>query len=362
MTARPRHESDWTTSYRAARKWRALLRTSGLGLLALSPTQCAPSTSRSVSDGQDASIGVRNAHALAYDAARERLIVFGGADDRAVSGETWSWDGRHWRRLAVTGPLPRTFPAIASDAFGKSVFLYGGHRALFGNGREQDSVLADFWRWDGTRWSPLGADGPGARAEAALAYDEARHRLVLFGGYRGAGRDRVRLGDTWEWDGSTWSLASRTGPTARNNAAMVYDPDRSVTVLFGGSDGSASGETWEWNGRGWRSAAPTVEPRYNPVMTYDPVRRRILRFGGWDGKARHGDTWTFDGQAWASLGADGPAPRNHSALAFDLRRRRAVLFGGHDGARVFGDVWEWNGSQWLLADSVASQSRIENGH
>jgi hypothetical protein len=29
---------------------------------------------------------------------------------------------------------------------------------------------------------------------------------------------------------------------------------------------------------------------------------------------------------------------------------------------VFGDVWEWNGSQWLLADSVASQSRIENGH
>jgi hypothetical protein len=34
-----------------------------------------------------------------------------------------------------------------------------------------------------------------------MAYDAARQEVVLFGGYRPG-----VVGDTWTWDGSTWTL------------------------------------------------------------------------------------------------------------------------------------------------------------
>jgi len=42
---------------------------------------------------------------------------------------------------------------------------------------------------------------PGARWGAAMAYDDARQRLVLFGGLgKQSSVDRA----TWEWDGTRW--------------------------------------------------------------------------------------------------------------------------------------------------------------
>ena len=329
------------------------------GPLTLALASCLHANPTTPSEG----IGVRNGHALAYDAGRARVLLFGGANDRAVLSDLWSWDGQRWAKIAAAGPAPRTFAAVAQDSDNKRVFIYGGNRALFGSGQPQDTLLSDFWQWDGGHWSRILADAPGARAEAALAYDSSRRRLVLFGGYRGTGPQRVRLGDTWEWDGDRWQLVSQAGPSPRNNAAMVYDPDRRVTVLFGGSSGTALGETWEWDGSLWRrSDAPVTEPRYNAAMAYDGASHRVLRFGGWNGTERTSDTWAYDGRAWTLLTRDGPRARNHSALAFDARRGRVVLFGGHDGPNVFGDTWEWFGGRWVLVDSVAARPRIDNGH
>lgn len=78
------------------------------------------------------------------------------------------------------------------------------------------------------------------------AYDSARGVTVLFGRYDGSGG-----GETWEWDGSLWTLRATTGPPAREGHALAYDSVRGVTVLFGGYDGSDAGETWEWDGVGW---------------------------------------------------------------------------------------------------------------
>src|SRR5262245_66106604 len=50
-------------------------------------------------------------------------------------------------------------------------------------------------------WTQVPVTGPSARAPA-MAYDSQRGRTVLFGGltlFRAP-----PLGDTWEWDGSTW--------------------------------------------------------------------------------------------------------------------------------------------------------------
>ena len=54
---------------------------------------------------------------------------------------------------------------------------------------------------------------------------------MLFGGY-----DNSHVGETWEWDGSAWTLRASDGPSPRYDHAMAYDSARGVTVLFGGYD------------------------------------------------------------------------------------------------------------------------------
>src|SRR5437762_219891 len=97
-------------------------------------------------------------------------------------------------------------------------------------------------------WENLDAAQPGdqpasalAREGHALAYASARGVTVLFGGC-------CVLGDTWEWDGTTWTQRSpAASPPARSYHALAYDAGHAVTVLFGGlgNGGSDFGDTWE---------------------------------------------------------------------------------------------------------------------
>jgi hypothetical protein len=307
------------------------------------------------------SLAVRNAHAMAYHDGRRTVMLFGGADASEVRGDLWEWDGHRWQQLAADGPPPRTFPAMAYDRARHRLVLFGGNRVLFGDGREQHTFLADHWEWSAAGWQEIRDPTPPARAEAGMAYDEARRRIVLFGGHRMAGGERTRLNDTWEWDGATWIKVATMGPSPRNGAALAYDPEHRRTILFGGN--GPSGETWEWDGRRWREIEPALnEGLFNSAMAFDRKRRQLIRFGGWNGDARVGDTWAFDGERWRQLDVTGPAPRNHAAVAYDSRRERLVLFGGHDGDRVFGDTWEWDGRRWSHLAAAAPRMRIANGH
>src|SRR5262245_42100213 len=70
----------------------------------------------------------------------------------------------------------------------------------------------------------------------AIAYDVARGRCVVFGG---------GTAETWEWDGSAWSLRSPPqSPTSRHSHAMCYDSSRGRVVLFGGYDSAECADTW----------------------------------------------------------------------------------------------------------------------
>jgi hypothetical protein len=96
----------------------------------------------------------------------------------------------------------------------------------------------------------VGTD-PGIRQNHALAFDSARNKVVLFGGYGGSALGYYS--DTWGWDGESWSLlaASGAGPGARASFSMAFDAGRGKLVLFGGN--SAGGTLGrhvgvEWNG------------------------------------------------------------------------------------------------------------------
>ena len=77
-----------------------------------------------------------------------------------------------------------------------------------------------------------------------MAYDAATGTVVLFGGDVGV---HHFLGDTWTWDGSTWTKqAPKTSPPARHSASMAYDAATGTVVLFGGQGGVFLGDTWTW--------------------------------------------------------------------------------------------------------------------
>jgi hypothetical protein len=308
------------------------------------------------------SLGVRNAHALAYDSDRGRVLLFGGADEGKVLGDLWEWDGKTWQRLASEGPPPRTFPALAYDRARRRLVLFGGNRVLFGDGAGRDTFLADMWEWYEGSWHTVAAPAPPARSEAAMVYDSARRRLALFGGYHGTGAGRERFGDTWEFDGSVWKrIETPRGPSPRNGAALAYDSGRGRVVLFGGS-GGPNAETWEWDGSLWVQVVAPAAGRYNSAMAYDMRLEQVIRFGGWSGERREGDTWRYDGRRWEPAPGRGPEPRNHASMAYDERRGVLVLFGGHDGELVFGDTWEYRAGSWSRVGFESPRRRIENGH
>jgi hypothetical protein len=77
-----------------------------------------------------------------------------------------------------------------------------------------------------------------------MAYDAATGTVVLFGGFGSSSL----LGDTWTWNGTTWTQQHpATSPSARDVAA-VADAATGTVVLFGGGspDGGVFGDTWTW--------------------------------------------------------------------------------------------------------------------
>jgi hypothetical protein len=45
----------------------------------------------------------RNHSALAFDRARDRIVLFGGHDGELVFGDTWEFDGQAWALVASVG-------------------------------------------------------------------------------------------------------------------------------------------------------------------------------------------------------------------------------------------------------------------
>src|SRR5262245_30631845 len=162
-----------------------------------------------------------------------------------------------------------------------------------------------------------------ARTRHAMAYDTARHEVVLFGG---GGPGGFNFGDTWTWDGATWARATPAmSPLARTSTAMAYDAARDRVVLFGGSVYSrVLGDTWEWDGTNGTRAPPTssLPARRDQAMAYDARRGRIVLFGG-QGDGPFGDTWEWDGTDWTrATPATSPSARWDHAMAYDAERDR----------------------------------------
>lgn len=244
------------------------------------------------------------------------------------------------------GPRSRNHHAMAYDSVRAVTVLFGGSAI------DRDG---ETWEWDGSRWTLQDTHGPSPREGHALAYDSARGRTVLFGGVDEIGQSA----ETWEWDGETWNLLAASGPADRTRHSLAFDAARGVTVLFGGYDASGVllGDTWEWDGASWTlRATGGPSPRSDFAMSYDSGRGVTVLFGGFGGDDV---TWEWDGTQWSQRAAGVPGPRLSSAMAYDSDRGVTVMFAGGP-AFLTRELWEWDGATWVRRLGPAPEARA--GH
>lgn len=150
------------------------------------------------------------------------------------------------------------------------------------------------------------------------------------------------------------TLATDSSPSERYGAAMAYDEANGRLILFGGSEWNAGvfyDDTWAYNysSNEWVELSPAVRPppRFNPGVAYIPDRQAILIFGGYKPPERNlGDTWLFDVKTdtWRELEpSNSPTPRSNMGMAYDAKNGRVILFGGSSNSEYpHSDTWVYD--------------------
>jgi hypothetical protein len=187
---------------------------------------------------------------MAYDAARKQIVLFGGDPDMSATtgqrlADTWVLDASGWQlKTPATSPGGRSHAMMTYDPNRERIVLHGGSNGLVGYGQ-------DTWEWDGTDWTlvsdpNVASTHPAPRAEGSMVYDPLRHRVVLLGG--GApNANGAHYSDVWEWDGTSWEKVHDDPTLARVGAHAFFAPLLGGIVTYGGQvseDGGFSRRTY----------------------------------------------------------------------------------------------------------------------
>lgn len=225
---------------------------------------------------------------LVWDAADGYFLLFGGisAYGGVAENETWTFANHAWTNRTSNqsvAPPARYVSAMAYDARDGYVVLFGG--------ATDTGVLGDTWTYSGGTWTNRTGSlrtAPPAREYAAMTYDARTGEVILYGGATpGAAQT---FNDTWTFSGGVWTNITATAgpaPAARRGAAFAYDPNYGYDLLFGGDNysyGIDYSDTWIVRQDRWTNitADLTSSPstRFSPGLVYDPTAGALLLFGG----------------------------------------------------------------------------------
>jgi cysteine-rich repeat protein len=320
--------------------------------------------------------------AMAYDARRGRMVVFGGRSGANFHGDTWEYDGSVWRqRWPATSPPARGGAGMVFDARRGVVVMFGGTLGT--------TWLADTWEWDGVAWTErTPASSPPPNSNPIIAYDPVRENVMLV--------DPPPY--LWTWDGNSWQqsmLPSVTGPVS-GDGALAFDPTSGNMILYE----PVPQLTWSWDGASWAALTPANSPAGRIGTRMTTGAGEILLYGGQVASTIFADTWrwrngewteiqaptdagprvrhamAFDGGAVALFGGESPTPQNDVCayagswscfaaplaptvatlgMAYQPARGTAIALGGH----LVSDTWEWDGTAWRRHPSGLLPARVE---
>ena len=274
----------------------------------------------------------RTWQAMAPFAHSGQAILYGGAGLSVVFSDTWLWDGSNWTLLhPANNPGPLDEHAMAYDDARGNIVLFGGMR-------QDNSLSSETWTWDGNNWRQQHpAASPSARYGHAMAYDPVSKTVILFGGTG----TRVDTNDTWKWDGANWTqVTTSSSPIARQRHAMAFDAAHGVTVLFGGFSTAANimlSDTWLYDASGWRQALISSPPRarMKPLLAYHPGLQSVVLTGGTTFYGAPEETWLWNGGVWAQQFPDNqPGAAFTLGAVWDEVKQRLIVHLGDDLACV----------------------------
>jgi hypothetical protein len=279
--------------------------------------------------------------------------------------ETWVYDvaSDNWTQMNPSPkPSLRHGHAMVYDSANNKVVLFGGWDAL---GRDDETWVYDLASDTWTEKSPTSS--PSVRERHAMAYDSANNKVVLFGGIITGGIDND---ETWLYDtaSNTWTQKMpSTKPTARAYHTMVYDSANNKIVLFGGHDTDYDDETWLYDTafNTWTQMNPTIKPsaRQTLEMEYDSANNKVILFGGTDG-TRMDDTWVYDMDSnnWTQKNPiTKPSARERHKMTYDSTNKKVVLFGGYDGS-YDDETWVYNYNDYYNAGTYTSKTFTTNNY
>ena len=284
----------------------------------------------------------RDTHELATEPISGLVYLFGGVryPNAGQLNDTWTWDGQAWTQLAssVTPDARESFILVANGSGG--VVLFGGYSFTAG-------LLNDTWTYAQGQWQ---TENPPTRPSPRRYHAGActGHSVLMFGGSNVG--TSAYYGDTWEWVGGNWVQRSpATVPFGRHSHELAFDSARSRVVMFGGYAGSNLNDTWEWDGADWTRMFPAVSPppRNNNYMAYHDGIHRVVVYGGAGSPIPLADCWTWDGTTWSQVVFTGqtPGPRV-AAMAYSPASSGLVLFGVPSAG--------YQGNTWITSPPIPS--------
>jgi hypothetical protein len=314
-------------------------------------------------------------------ATRDRLTFLNrrstGVPGLGYYYDTWVLEGGRFRMLPTTGsPISNEWPQLAAayhEALGVAVVFTEYYSPY------PTTVKATF-TWDGSQWTEYPGTHQGlnkrqltydpdrqaivglhnttgeiyewrsptqgwivrpgtalpftGRLQYMLGYDPLRHRLVYAAGYDAS----AVYDETWEFDGTAWSLVTTGHPVPLNaNGTMCFVPEvggllATLRTNFG------EPEQWIWNGVDWTELVPERKLPYDGdrIPVYDRARGRLQMMLGTlcDSYYRsESPLWTME---FRSLVPDTYHPRLGASVSFAIEQKTepgsffGVLLSGDD--------------------------------
>jgi hypothetical protein len=331
----------------------------------------------------------RTGAALAYDAARSEVVLFGGGHDGYPTlNDTWIWNGDGWGAAhPATVPPARQGAVMAYDPSTEQVVLFGGTQ--WPSKHSEGVALNDTWTWDGFNWTrritrhpPPWSDGlamafdPRSRSILLLTLPSIHPNLDL--SPTGIGVRGVTRFGTWQWNGTDWNeLDTGIAPefvtasiAVHGNARLTPLPDGAGLLFYswavydgscppdfppshatcgGGPDpnGTRDSQTWTWDGTRWTQQHPTRAPVAVQLVATPGAGSAPTIF------ASDGATWRWTGSNWDQAPTRGAAPSNEGFAVYDEADADVVAYAAQPDNFISYDTWTWNGHWTKRSQAIA---------
>jgi hypothetical protein len=238
------------------------------------------STWSNVSMSGSAPSPVRCQMSAMYDSANDALIFFGGISCNPTLctsfNDTYALKGLGtqptWSPVSTAGGSPpgRFFHSTVYDAANDRMVIFGGNAATNPNG-DATANLDDVWILSGAAsgaasWRQLvSGQGPGAMMGHSALYDSVNDRMIVYGGVN---TQNYVTTDTWiladlskpsgYW--RAYETGTPTPPSRTLHAAGYTGQTANKMIVFGGSlgGGTYANDTWVLQNANARPTAPVA--------------------------------------------------------------------------------------------------------